>query len=65
MQTVPLIAQVPDVVTTSGTAEGCTGDTEKPGKSAKGIVQISQILPGYAPSYAQDYVPTEVRIVWQ
>lgn len=58
-ETVPLIAQVPDVVTNSGTAEGSTGDLDKP--AAKGIVQISQILPGYAPSYAQEYVPTEVN----
>jgi len=53
-ETVPLIAQVPDVVTTSITP---ASDAEKP--AAKEIVQISQVLPGYAPSYAQDYVPTE------
>ena len=53
-QTVPLIAQVPDVVTTSVSKEG-KSDTDKE------IVQISQVLPGYAPSYAQEYVPTEVE----
>ena len=42
----PLIAQVPDVVTT------VAGEGQK--------VQISQLLPGYAPSYAGDYVPSEV-----
>ena len=57
----PLIAQVPDVVTTSVPAEekgGYAGGVSvaKP----KEIVQISQVLPGYAPSYAQEYVPTEV-----
>jgi len=59
-ETVPLIAQVPDVVTTSVTSDRATSDdTEKP--VAKEVVQISQVLPGYAPSYAQDYVPTEVN----
>jgi len=53
-ETVPLIAQVPDVVTTSVSKEG-KSDTDKE------IVQISQVLPGYAPSYAQEYVPTEVN----
>jgi len=61
-ETVPLIAQVPDVVTTSVPAEEKVGDAggvavAKP----KEIVQISQVLPGYAPSYAQEYVPTEVN----
>jgi len=46
-ETVPLIAQVPDVVTT------VAGEGQK--------VQISQLLPGYAPSYAGDYVPSEVN----
>jgi len=58
-ETVPLIAQVPDVVTTSVTAADTAGHTER--TVAKEIVQISQILPGYAPSYAQDYVPAEVN----
>jgi len=58
-ETVPLIAQVPDVVTTSVTAADTAGPSEK--TVAKEIVQISQILPGYAPSYAQDYVPAEVN----
>ena len=61
LQTVPLIAQVPDVVTTSIPAETVEGDACVPGVAkAKEIVQISQVLPGYAPSYAQEYVPTEV-----
>ena len=49
------------MVTTSVPAEGkVAGDVAvaKP----KEIVQISQVLPGYAPSYAQEYVPTEVGI---
>jgi len=61
-ETVPLIAQVPDVVTTSIPAETVEGDACVPGVAkAKEIVQISQVLPGYAPSYAQEYVPTEVN----
>ena len=49
------------MVTTSVPAEQKGGDAggvavAKP----KEIVQISQVLPGYAPSYAQEYVPTEV-----
>ena len=50
-ETVPLIAQVPDVVATS---------EEKAEKTGKEVVEISQVLPGYAPSYAGDYVPNEV-----
>jgi len=58
-ETVPLIAQVPDVVTTSIPASVTrSGESEAP--VAKEIVQISQVLPGYAPSYAQEYVPAEV-----
>ena len=45
-ETVPLIAQVPDVV--------------KVKEDVKEIVEISQVLPGYARSYAGDYVPNEV-----
>eukprot|EP00088_Acartia_fossae_P014904 TRINITY_DN1805_c0_g1_i3.p1 TRINITY_DN1805_c0_g1~~TRINITY_DN1805_c0_g1_i3.p1 ORF type:complete len:306 (-),score=94.30 TRINITY_DN1805_c0_g1_i3:819-1736(-) len=51
---VPLIAEVPDVVPENNT---------KPKQSenlAKEEVKISQVLPGYAPSYASDYVPSEV-----
>jgi len=51
-ETVPLIAQVPDVVATS---------EEKAEKTGKEVVEISQVLPGYAPSYAGDYVPNEVN----
>lgn len=59
-ETVPLIAQVPDVVTTSIPASVTkSGEAEAP--VAKEIVQISQVLPGYAPSYAQEYVPAEVN----
>lgn len=45
-EAVPMYAQVPDVMTV-------------PGKESN-KVQISQVLPGYAPSYATDYVPPEV-----
>lgn len=55
-ETVPLIAQVPDVVATS---------EEKAEKTGKEVVEISQVLPGYAPSYAGDYVPNEVTIMTQ
>jgi hypothetical protein len=55
---VPLIAQVPDVVT-----ETTTETTQR--KSTDTIVteevKISQVLPGYAPSYASDYVPSEIN----
>jgi len=51
-ETVPLIAQVPDVVATF---------EEKAEKTGKEVVEISQVLPGYAPSYAGDYVPNEVN----
>jgi len=55
---VPLIAQVPDVVT-----ETTTVTTQR--KSTDTIVteevKISQVLPGYAPSYASDYVPSEIN----
>lgn len=44
-EAVPMFAQVPDVVVAPGSTD---------------IVKISQILPGYAPSYATDYVPPEV-----
>ena len=50
-ETVPLIAQVPDVVATT------QQEKDKP----KEIVEISQVLPGYARSYAVDYVPNEVN----
>ena len=49
-EAVPLIAQVPDVVATT------QQEKDKP----KEIVEISQVLPGYARSYAVDYVPNEV-----
>ena len=49
-ETVPLIAQVPDVVAT----------TQQEKDNPKEIVEISQVLPGYARSYAVDYVPNEV-----
>ena len=55
MQTVPLIAQVPDVVATTQ-QEKKEGEKDK----SKEIVEISQVLPGYARSYAVDYVPNEV-----
>ena len=41
-----MFAQVPDVV-------------KVPGENR---VEISQVLPGYAPSYASDYIPTEVTV---
>ena len=53
-ETVPLIAQVPDVVTTAP-----QNNSDK--DSDKEIVEISQVLPGYARSYAGDYVPNEVN----
>ena len=52
-ETVPLIAQVPDVVATASTQQ----EKDNP----KEIVEISQVLPGYARSYAVDYVPNEVK----
>ena len=52
-ETVPLIAQVPDVVATASTQQ----EKDNP----KEIVEISQVLPGYARSYAVDYVPNEVN----
>lgn len=56
-ETVPLIAQVPDVVATSEAKPG----QEKADNKVKEVVEISQVLPGYAPSYAGDYVPNEVN----
>ena len=56
-ETVPLIAQVPDVVSTTHTQTQEQGNKET---KAKEIVEISQVLPGYARSYAGDYVPNEV-----
>ena len=58
-ETVPLIAQVPDVVATSESK----GHQEKE-RTVKEVVEISQVLPGYAPSYAGDYVPNEVKILY-
>lgn len=55
-ETVPLIAQVPDVVATTQ-QEKKEGEKDK----SKEIVEISQVLPGYARSYAVDYVPNEVN----
>jgi len=52
-ETVPIIAQVPDVVTNSDSG---VRDGEK-----VEVVQISQVLPGYAPSYANDYIPPLVN----
>jgi len=49
-EAVPMFAQVPDVVVAP---RQVTGGSQK--------VQISQVLPGYAPSYATDYVPPEVN----
>jgi len=49
-ETVPMFAQVPDVV---------VAPRQETDGSQK--VQISQVLPGYAPSYATDYVPPEVN----
>ena len=49
-------AQVPDVVAT-------TQEARKPENkecAGKEVVEISQVLPGYARSYAGDYVPNEV-----
>jgi len=45
-EAVPMFAQVPEVILAPG---------DKTNK-----VEISQVLPGYAPSYATDYVPSEV-----
>jgi hypothetical protein len=53
-ETVPMIAQVPDVVTRGS-------DNKGDAKEGKEVVQISQVLPGYAPSYANDYVPPLVN----
>jgi len=49
---IPLIARVPDVV--------CTDPAQSTDES-KEVVKISQVLPGYAPSYAGDYIPEEVN----
>ena len=59
-ETVPLIAQVPDVVSTTQTQPQEQGGTREP-VAKKEIVEISQVLPGYARSYAGDYVPNEVK----
>lgn len=53
-ETVPMIAQVPDVVTRGSDSKGDKHE-------GKEVVQLSQILPGYAPSYANDYVPPLVN----
>jgi len=56
---IPLIAEVPDVVPVTQTDQpvqhkkGETNENEE--------VLISQVLPGYAPSYASDYVPAEIN----
>jgi hypothetical protein len=47
-ESLPLIAEVPDVV---------VKDKEK----ADDIVEVSQVLAGYAPSYSDNYVPPEVN----
>jgi len=47
-ESLPLIAEVPDVV-----------PQEK--EEEKDVVKISQVLAGYAPSYAHDYFPPEVN----
>ena len=60
-ETVPLIAQVPDVVSTTQTQPQEQGGTREP-VAKKEIVEISQVLPGYARSYAGDYVPNEVQL---
>jgi len=59
-ETVPLIAQVPDVVSKT-TSQGGQGEQDGSNKKEKEVVQISQLLPGYARSYAGDYVPNEVN----
>ena len=50
-ETVPLIAQVPDVV---------SKEKKEAPEASKEVVEISQVLPGYARSYAGDYVPNQV-----
>jgi hypothetical protein len=47
---IPLIAKVPDVVS-----------TEPENKGEPQEVKISQVLPGYPPSYASDYIPEQIN----
>jgi hypothetical protein len=59
-EAMPMIVTVPDVVAFAPkTAPVQSSDgTEKKSE----VVQINQVLPGYAPSYAHDYVPPEVNM---
>lgn len=67
-EAMPMIVTVPDVVLAASTpmldTHGVplldTDGLEK--KSEEQVVQISQVLAGYAPSYAHDYVPPEVNM---
>ena len=57
--TIRFIFKVPDVVSKT-TSQGGQGEQDGSNKKEKEVVQISQLLPGYARSYAGDYVPNEV-----
>ena len=57
--TIKFIFKVPDVVSKT-TSQGGQGEQDGSNKKEKEVVQISQLLPGYARSYAGDYVPNEV-----
>jgi len=56
---IPLIAEVPDVVPV--TQPGVPDEHKKGEPIENEEVLISQVLPGYAPSYASDYVPSEIN----
>jgi len=47
-ETMSMVATIPEVV------------TEKPVQGENTEVKISQVLPGYAPSYASDYIPSQI-----
>jgi len=59
-EAMPMIVTVPDVVPVpakTAPVQSTDGGVEKKSE----VVQINQVLPGYAPSYAHDYVPPEVN----
>jgi len=63
-----MIVTVPDVVLGNGVPDEMLDTNGAPMLDTNGlekkseVVQISQVLAGYAPSYAHDYVPAEVNI---
>lgn len=63
-EAMPMIVTVPDVtVTVAADKNGGAPLFDTNGVEKKSeVVQISQVLAGYAPSYAHDYVPPEVNM---